>query len=309
MSVSDGECVCCHRGKGPDEEDLLCSSSRGHHSTKKVMNNRGKEEVLWMGMCYYHVMSCLGDHEEDYPPRIVTPNAEGLCNECYIHKMKELPPMCTSITSPGVYDPRFENGAANAIVTASEEVKGKDEEDAQSIAAGSSVADNKILNSHEMGRMDADPSGLTEDSLCCWVPTAEESLTNMRGYICRNKVFRNPVTKLLMRTCPMHVKFCVKPHSEGAVGGLVEVPNLHALCNMHHVAECGVPPVPVEFPYPGMQYRLREKGWLIKPGHWAAPSWPPLQNVKCNKVYRKPSKPVGYMNKMREAARVMTWKK
>lgn len=221
--------------------------------------------------------------------------------------MKVLPPVCISISAPGVFDPRYEKKSAAAIRSAHDD---EEDGDGQSVlGGGSSVADNKLLEKQEQMAQNADPSGLTEESLCCWVPTAEESLTQMRGYICRNKVFRNPVTKLLMKTCAMHVKFCVKPHNEGAVGGVIEVPNLHALCNMHHVAECGVPPLRVEFPYPGMEHRLRTKGWLIKPGHWAAPSWPPLANTKCNKVYRKPAKPEGYMNKMREAARLMTFKK
>ena len=302
-SYDTGMYILFYRGVGADDRVLLCSNGRCCHKIKTVTNSRGVEEPAWQGTCAYHVLSCLGDHDGDYPPRIALPNAEGLCNQCYMHKMKTLPPICSPNTAPGVYEARSQAGYQGALSI--HESQGDDKEE-----VSSSVAENRVLDSYEIRKgLEADPSGLTEDSLCCWVPTAEESLTHLRGYICRQKVFRNPVTKLLMKTCAMHVKFCIKPHTEGAVGGVIEIPNVHALCNMHHVSDHGVPPTEVPFPYPGMQYRMRAKGWLIKAGHWAAPYWPPLMTTKCNKVYRKPQKPEGFMNEMREAARIMTWKR
>mmetsp|Transcript_16109 Transcript_16109/g.24282 ORF Transcript_16109/g.24282 Transcript_16109/m.24282 type:complete len:1767 (-) Transcript_16109:119-5419(-) len=294
----DKHLPCSWRGKGENDVDLHCSGPRAAHTTKTVKNNRNEDVPMYTAHCAYHALSCLGFHEEEYPPKIFTPNSEGLCTECYVHKMKTLPPRLTPDSVPTVFDPKDPQGQVGA-----------DDEDRGSVdEVSSSVADQRYLALQE--ERDAESGGLTEDSLCCWVPSAEESLTQMRGYICRNKVFRHPVTMKLLRTCALHVKFCVKPHEDGgAVGGLIETPNIHALCNMHHVAEHGIAPLKLNFPYPGMEHRLKNKGWMVKPGHWAAPSWPPLRDVVSKKQYRVPEKPIGYMNKMREAARLMIFRK
>jgi hypothetical protein len=283
------------RGKGEHDETLHCSGKRACYLKRKIKNKRNQDVPEYVAQCQYHVISCLGDHEDDaYPPKIAVPNSEGLCVECYYHKHKYYPPKMTADMAPTVYDPNTSKPPKRA--------NGADSGDG-------SVHESDVLGSVKDNQ--EDENGLTENSICCWVPTAEESLTNMRGHVCRNKVFRHPTTRVLLPTCAMHIRFCIKPHTESAVGGIIEIPNLYGLCNVHHVSEFGVAPLPVPWPYPGVERRLKTKGWMmIKTGHWAAPSWPPNRDVPvCRKKYRLPRKPDSYIDRMRETARILRFKR
>lgn len=269
-----------YRGRNDDGEDLECLNMRMSHPNRFIQNKRGEDIPEVLPHCAFHSLYCVGKHDSD-PPRIRVPNAEALCNECYMLKFKTLPPKFSIITAPGV-------------VQAVDKKDVKAGEKAGSIA---SLSDEGEI--HEE---------LSENTYCCWRPSAEESLTRMRGYICRNHVYRNPYTKALMRTCAMHIKSCIRQHAT-ATDAIIEIPNIYGLCTMHHIAEMGAAPMEVPFPYPGMQHRMRNKGWLVKAGHFAAPSWPPTHAIICDGDVPEKEKPVGYLNKMRELARVIAFKK
>lgn len=130
----------------------------------------------------------------------------------------------------------------------------------------------------------------------------------MRGYICTNKVFYNAEAKRYLPMCAMHLKSCIKSHGDG-LSVPIDIPNIHGLCNSHHIANFGSVPVPVPFPYPGVERKLKNKGWLVKPSHWGAPTWPPLKPRMCTKKYRPLAKPQTYIEKMQVLAREIRYKK
>lgn len=305
---------CAWRGKHPNsEEDLKCVNSRACFYFRKIMNKRGIEEPEYIAFCHYHALSCLGNHEQ-YPPRIVIPNSEGLCNECYLHKIKHPAPQLTMEAAPGVVavnliqleDNQADNTTFQELKELQEDFEQEERPKAEYNPAIARTYSSVTVNTAPTNEGEGDDAELTDDSICCWRPNADESLTYMRGYICKNKVFRNPKTKTLRRTCAMHMKQCYFNHESG--GGLIEIPNTLGLCMMHHIAVVGKPPKRKTFPYPGMERKLREKGWLVKAAHWAAPSWPPMPAIRVNKKkYVAPEKPEGYLNVLRETARLMTF--
>jgi hypothetical protein len=188
--------------------------------------------------------------------------------------------------------------------TVEDDVGSDDDTDETSVKNTAILKRNKVEEEEE----EVKEVELTEDSTCNWRPDAQESLTQMKGYICKNKVYRNPETRILYHTCSMHIKFCIKKHPPGT-SSLVDVPNIYGYCNTHHMAEFACVPIPIPFPFPGMTYRLVSKGWMIKPAHWAAPTWRPLKDFKPKRRYREPDKPIGYLNKIREAAKVMRYRR
>ena len=129
---------------------------------------------------------------------------------------------------------------------------------------------------------------------CQWRPAKDDVIH--RGYLCRNPVIKNPyLPDAAPTTCGMHVAVCLRPHNDKK--GAIEIPNIYGLCTLHHVSEYGAPPVPVPFPYPGMQKRLRDKGWALKPGHWAAPTWIPLPDIALHR-YVAPPPPTSFLDKI-----------
>lgn len=263
-----------------------------------MKNARGQEVPVYTAQCAYHVYSCLGDHEEDYPPKVAIPNADGLCMECFYHKHKHAPPKITLDTAPNVYDPK------KKIPTNILENNDKKSESQSQIGSTTNATEKALLDDKNL----IQESQLNADSICCWVPSVEESFGEMRGYICKNKVFYNPETRQYLPTCAMHIKTCIKSHIDSP-DTPIEIPNLYGLCNIHHVATYGSIPVKIPFPYPGVEKKLKSKGWLIKPGHWSAPTWPPLKPVISTKKYRPLRKPETYLEKMQELARVLRYLK
>jgi hypothetical protein len=284
------------RTKDDNGNDLYCSGSRSCFVAKTVKNSRGKDVPIYTAQCAYHVSSCLGEHEEDYPPKVLVPNADGLCIECYFHKHKHSPPKITPDEAPGVYDPK-----KKSLEQIAQENADRKSEVQSQMESATTMTDKGLLEAKDPIFGDL----LDADTICCWLPSVHDMET--RGYICQNRVFYNPETKRCVPTCAMHLKFCIKPHTDGSAP--IEIPNIHGLCNIHHIAAFGSVPIPVPFPYPGVEKRLKSKGWLVKPGHWGAPTWPPLKPIICGKKYRPPAKPRTYIEKMQELARVIRYQK
>ena len=132
-------------------------------------------------------------------------------------------------------------------------------------------------------------------ALCQWKPSKEQSVTAMRGYICLNPAIVNPFTGELLANCGMHAPCCLRPHSDGK--GTIDIPNIYGLCTMHHISEYGLAPVPVPFPYPGVERKLKSKGWVFKPEHWAAPTWLPKKDIFL-KRYVPPPEPATFLEKL-----------
>jgi hypothetical protein len=270
---------------------MRCFNSRAFFKFRFKKDKRGEDEPEYIAHCDFHTMSCLGEHSPMAIPKVITPNIEGLCNECYMHKHKLMPPKAEANAVPG-------------LRTVEDDVGSDDDTDETSVKNTAILKRNKVEEEEE----EVKEVELTEDSTCNWRPDAQESLTQMKGYICKNKVYRNPETRILYHTCSMHIKFCIKKHPPGT-SSLVDVPNIYGYCNTHHMAEFACVPIPIPFPFPGMTYRLVSKGWMIKPAHWAAPTWRPLKDFKPKRRYREPDKPIGYLNKIREAAKVMRYRR
>jgi hypothetical protein len=279
------------RGKGPNGQPMKCFNSRSFFKFRFKKDKRGNDEPEYVAHCDFHVMSCLGEHSPMAIPKVVTPNAEGLCNECFLHKNKTLPPKAEANMVPGLRTVEEDAGSEHG-------------------SEGSSVKKTDVVIKRNVPREEEEEVAeeLTEDSCCNWRPDAQESLTQMKGYICKNKVYRNPETRVLYNTCNMHIKFCIKKHAPGT-SNFIEVPNVYGYCNTHHMADFACTPIPIPFPFPGMTYRLVSKGWMVKPAHWAAPTWRPLKDFKPKRRYREPDKPIGYLNRMREAANVMRYRR
>ena len=269
---------------------MRCFNSRSFFKFRFKQDKRGNDEPEFIAHCDFHAQSCLGEHDRMAIPKVITPNSEGLCNECFLHKNKRLPPKAEANLVPGL---RYveEEGEGGSL-------RGSED---------SSVKNMTVIKRHTPKEEEV-VEILSEDSYCNWRPTAEESLTEMKGYMCKNKVYRNPETRVLYHTCSMHIKICVKKHAPGT-SCVVDIPNIFGYCNTHHMAEFACAPLPISFPFPGMTYRLVSKGWMVKPAHWAAPTWRPLKDFKPKRKYREPQKPIGYMNKMREAANVMRYRR
>lgn len=286
------------------DEECHCTNSRAMHSTKTVPTARGKTEPLCLAFCYYHCITCIGAHDTDFPPKIATPNAFGLCSECYLHRMKGKPPILLPDAVPGV----------EVIPVEGAVEMNKEEEADMSVLSNKNqkISTEEGQNITSKGNASPDPGDSNEEepsdeTICGWRPNAEESLTNMRGYICCNTIYRHPKTRKLMKTCPMHIKYCIMPHNMN--DGVIAIPNLLALCTSHYVAVCGRAPLQVPFPYPGMRRKLMDKGWLIRTSHWAAPTWPPQQPIISDKVRVVREKPDNYRDMIIETARLIMFTK
>lgn len=134
--------------------------------------------------------------------------------------------------------------------------------------------------------------------LCKWRPSTEDSVSGLRGYICRNAVIRNPETKDLLSTCGLHVTFCLRSHIDNR--GFIEIPNIYGLCIRHHVAEFNAAPIPMPAPYPGMVRRTQNKGWTVKPKMWSAPTWLPQEDIY-GKIFIPKPPPTTFFEKLSAA--------
>ena len=193
--------------------------------------------------CSYHTHNCVGDHEGIEGPKIKMPNALGLCTECYgsaQQSNEKLTPLSPR-SVPGVAPVSVENQLKKLITEAEEK---KEMEEAEKMA-----------------------NALTERTRCKWKPNKEEKTTDAKFYTCTSYIMRNPVTNALMHTCALHVRVCIRAHVDPA-GAAIKIPNIYALCNLHHEQEHGTIPIPIPFPYPGMQKKVIKGAWALKPGKY-----------------------------------------
>lgn len=230
----------------------------------------GNSAMTGLSYCTYHNLYCIGDHDGDKHVTIKFPNKESLCTNCYMTVHQQQPPKLAVARIPGVVN----------------------------------AATGKPLGGGAAEQRDVDDEA---EQLCGWKPDAEEMLTEKRGYVCRSSCYRHPDTGVLLPLCAMHMKKCIKVHSGN--DSTVAIPNINGLCTMHHIAEYGDAPIEVPFPYPGMQRRLRDKGWKIKPGHFLAPTWPRKDDIVYRKEYVEPIKPKTFIEKIRIQAKLNEYKK
>lgn len=257
-----------YRGKH-GEINLKCLNPQMEDPHHRRMK-KNEADVL-LSYCVYHNPFCIGDHDGDMKVTIKFPNKETLCTNCYMGKNNAQPPKVPDVRTPGVVNAQ----------------------------TGKPLGDTS-----QQERL----SGSEEDvPYCSWKPDKEEALTEKRGFVCRNKCYRDPSTKILFSTCPMHIKKCVKTHSGD--DGKVDVPNIYGMCTMHHIAEHGEPPLDIPFPYPGMERRLKSKGWKIKPGHMFAPTWPRKDDIVYRAQYIAPPQPKSFIEKIRVQAKINEYNK
>lgn len=225
-------------------------NSRFLHPTKTYKDESGKVLHEALTTCSYHTKECCGEHPPDQPQKILIPNTEALCTECYMDKMNgEKPQMCILEKAPGV-----------SSVSAMKNLKSK---------LDIALTKKKTIEEE-----------LTDDSVCCWKAVGIEAETFLRAYKCTNKVFRDPETKILYSTCAMHIKRCIRKHETEATS-VIAIPNIHGLCTMHHMAEHKDEPIEVPLPYPGMIKKLFKREQIpFKTGHWAAPNWAPPHDIE-----------------------------
>ena len=200
-----------------------------------------------LSYCAFHQPNCvnISAHNDDINVSIKFPNPITLCTECYMAKLKNPPPKLPVTAIPGrtliqlvyiymcsvlLYNIYLFNYIYFIWLTIS----------------GLLTGDGKPLYDARTTDADTASASLQEekenDELvpdCHWKPNAVESLTEKRGYICKNKVFRNPYTKALLPFCPMHLKTCVKIHSGG--DGVILQPNMKGLCTTHYLGTSHVP--------------------------------------------------------------------
>lgn len=270
VRVTNQYCVILTRGKDASGVPLKCSNAQMVDPRQRKKSNKEPDDLL--SYCVYHNLYCIGDHDGSTDVTIKFPNKETFCTECYMAKHKKQPAKLPAGLIPGV---------VNATT-------GK--------ALGGAVVDDDDVDGQE-----------DEVPVCGWKPDKEEALTEKRGYVCKNPCYRDPATKALHPTCPMHIKKCVKVHTNN--DGKVEVRNVFGLCSMHHIAEHGDPPTEILFPYPGMERRLKSKGWKIKPGHFFAPTWPRKDDIVYRKQYVPPPEAKTFIEKIRVQAKVIEYKK
>ena len=239
----DGPCT--WRGKSKGGEYLQCTNMKCTHPYKTVVNeSTGKDEPVTLAVCVFHTADCIGDlHRDKEPAKIREANKDALCGECYVLKNKKQPAKLTKELAPGVRE----------------------------LSTTVSKLDMKASDDGEANeRLDGTGKPLTDESQCCWKPHPSQD-KDLAGYICFNKVFRSPETKILYRTCAWHTKVCARHHPNG--DNIVQVANEYSLCHMHHIAAIGSPPLPPPRPMPGTEPKIKREAWQIDPGHWAAPNW------------------------------------
>lgn len=238
---------------------------------KHRKQSKNSPDVL-LSYCAYHNPFCFGDHNGDGQVTIKFPNKDTFCTDCYLAKHKR---------QPGKLPPGRIPGVVNA-------------------QTGKPMGGAPVAEDEEMGVDEELP-------VCGWKPDKIEALTEMRGYVCKNRCYRDPTSKMLMSTCAMHIRKCVKMHSGD--DGKIDIRNIFGLCMMHHIAEHGEPPIEVPLPYPGMERRLRSKGWKIKPGHFFAPTWPRKEDIIYKKQYIAPPKPTNFIEQIRLQAKQNEYKR
>jgi len=274
----DPNALCKWRGKSKDGDFLQCSNVRMMHPFRKVKITTGAEEFEQLQNCTYHNKTCVNDERHDGASVTITmPNKESLCAECFLVKTGSKPPVVLMETCVGVSPITINLAAPTAT------------EDSTAKQADAEFLDNK-------GRP------LTEKTKCCWVP--EPQNIAMRGWICDDVVFYNKQIKKHVRTCPLHLKFCIRPHVDN-VGSLITKPNREGLCENHYLAEMGEPCPTTPWPFPKMR-KKNTTGQGRK--HFASPSWNPSNDLEISE-YEPPDEPEDYIESSKQQLRLWIWRR
>lgn len=272
----DPSALCKWRGKSKDGDFLQCSNVRMMHPFRKVKITTGAEEFEQLQTCSYHNKICVSDDRHNGASVNVTmPNKDSLCAECFLMKNGSKPPVVLMETCVGV-----------APITLSIAPKATEETEKK--------VDDEFLDNK--GRQ------LTEKTKCCWVP--ESTNIAMRGWICDDCVFYNKQIKRHVRTCPMHLKFCIRPHVDN-VGSLITKPNREGLCENHYLAEMGEPCPTAPWPFP----KMRKKN-ITGQGrkHFASPNWAPSNDIEISE-YEPPDEPEDYIESSRLQLKLWVWRR
>ena len=275
----DMTALCTWRGKNKEGDFLKCSNLRMLHPFRKVKITTGAEEAEQLQHCAYHNTKCINDEKHDGAVVTISmPNKESLCVECFLMKTGSKPAVILMEACAGV-SPITINTIAAPTVT----------EDSNAKEVNADFLDNK-------------GKPLTEKTKCCWVPEAQNIA--MRGWICEDLIFFNKQLKKLVRTCPMHVKFCIRPHVDN-VGSVITKPNREALCENHYLSEMGVPVPNIPWPYP----KMRKKN-ITGQGrkHFASPHWAPSDDLEISE-YEPPDEPEDYFEASRLQLNQYLWRR
>jgi len=176
---------CVWRGKSTDGEWLHCTNLRQRHPTLKTTTTSSSDGEEGGGVpvilkyCAYHTPTCVGEHDEDAnPPPVKSPNMHGLCTQCIMNKkdIDKSIPSFTFLTAPGVCPVNLMVAAAKAASIQATVAADKEEDELQ------------------------------EGKICGWKPSKKESLTNVKDYMCKNVIYKNPESKALIPFCAMHGK-------------------------------------------------------------------------------------------------------
>jgi hypothetical protein len=233
--------ICNWRGKNKEGERLVCNNKVRATFIKNVPQE-------YHDKCMYHITNCQSEEHHATETIIKIPNEDTLCTECFLNKRKSKPLALVAEYVPGV----------GPYVSALE---------ANKVAKGVVIEVNNNL--------DNNGKELTEKTLCCWRPPADE--VEKRAWICKNPIMKNPDTDEWVKFCPYHQKKCIRLHVNGP--GQINNPNEYGLCDNHHTADHGIAPPPLEFPLPGMELKNSRDGWKIKAGFWNSPNWRPDDDV------------------------------
>ena len=275
----DPTALCKWRGKSKDGDFLQCSNLRMMHPFRKVKITTGAEELEQLQNCAYHNKICVNDAtHEGAAVNISTPNKDSYCVECFLMKNGSKPPVVLMETCVGVAPITINVSAPTATV-----------EDINAKQADADSLDNK-------GRP------LTEKTRCCWVPESQN--ISMRGWICDDVVFYNKQIKKLVRTCPLHLKFCIRPHVDN-VGSLITKPNREGLCENHYLSEMGEPCPTIPWPFPKMR-KKNATGEGKK--HFASPDWAPSNDLEVTE-YEAPDEPEDFLEQSKLQLKMWVWKR
>ena len=94
---------CSWQGFNPRGIPSFCKNTAIRHPWKSYVNAYGHNKVSKTGLCVYHQKYCI-DKDKRHTKnlaRIMLPNKDGLCNECYVLKNGSPPPAL--FHSPGVH--------------------------------------------------------------------------------------------------------------------------------------------------------------------------------------------------------------
>jgi hypothetical protein len=265
---------CGWKGRNEKGEQLKCINI----VIRKKANEQGM--MVEIEYCPYHTRLCTDQShvELDEPTEIRTPNAEALCSECYINKMRKQPPMFTVTTCPGL-----QNTTLTALGLEADLIeKGKHRAHSEEGTEDGRKWKRKVVTT------------------CQWRPNPNNE--ELFGYMCNNNFFQLPAAELkkgepppVFDCCAYHLSQCYREHPVGA-SAVIVTPNEYGLCDMHYLAEFGDPPLKIDAVHiPGVVKGKAKDFWRRTKGrHWASPKSDPIADIYLHTFEVEP-KPVDFI--------------